>query len=108
MTECCCGTSDFYPFVSGELKRAEPETFALLAEIWGPLPADIGLSTSRVYLQLDGLTPEVAASIAINGAHAGGFIGKPFRLAVTRFLKSGANTIRIEPFSPRSAELVVY
>ena len=73
-----------------------------------PLPADIDLSTARVYLELDGLTPEEAASITVNGAHAGGFIGKPFRLNVTRFLKSGSNTIRIEPFSPRSAKLVVY
>ena len=32
----------------------------------------------------------------------------PFRLNVTRFLKSGSNTIRIEPFSPRSEKLVVY
>ena len=32
------GSNDFYPFVAGELKQAEPETFALLAEIWGPLP----------------------------------------------------------------------
>ncbi|MHB8974863.1 MAG: M90 metallopeptidase family protein [Pirellulaceae bacterium] len=41
MTECYFGTNDFYPFVSGELKRAEPETFALLAEIWGPLPGSV-------------------------------------------------------------------
>ena len=32
------GQNDFYPFVTGELKQAEPETFALLADIWGPLP----------------------------------------------------------------------
>ena len=38
MTECYFGSNDFYPFVTGELKQAEPETFALLAEIWGPLP----------------------------------------------------------------------
>jgi hypothetical protein len=38
MTECYFGSNDFYPFVSGELKQAEPEIFALLAEIWGPLP----------------------------------------------------------------------
>jgi len=38
LTECYCGSNDFYPFVTGELKHAEPETFALLAEIWGPLP----------------------------------------------------------------------
>ena len=37
MTECYFGSNDFYPFVTGELKQAEPELFALLAEVWGPL-----------------------------------------------------------------------
>lgn len=39
MTECYFGSNDFHPFVAGELKQAEPEIFALLAEIWGPLPS---------------------------------------------------------------------
>ena len=38
MTEAYFGSNDFYPFVTGELKQAEPETFALMEEIWGPLP----------------------------------------------------------------------
>ena len=38
MTEAYFGSNDFYPFVTGELKQAEPETFALMAEIWGTLP----------------------------------------------------------------------
>ena len=38
MTECYFGSNDFYPFVTGELKQAEPEIFKLLADIWGPLP----------------------------------------------------------------------
>lgn len=38
MTECYFGSNDFYPFVTGELKQAEPEIFALMREIWGPLP----------------------------------------------------------------------
>jgi hypothetical protein len=38
MTESYFGANDFYPFVAGELKQAEPEIFALLREIWGPLP----------------------------------------------------------------------
>ena len=38
MTECYFGSNDFYPFVTGELKQAEPELFLLLEEIWGPLP----------------------------------------------------------------------
>lgn len=38
MTECYFGSNDFYPFVTGELKQAEPEIFTLMADIWGPLP----------------------------------------------------------------------
>jgi hypothetical protein len=38
MTECYFGTNDFYPFVASELKQAEPGIFAMLREIWGPLP----------------------------------------------------------------------
>ncbi len=38
MTESYFGSNDFYPFVTGELKQAEPEIYALMAEIWGPLP----------------------------------------------------------------------
>jgi len=40
MTESYFGSNDFFPFVAGELKQAEPEIFALLAEIWGPLPTN--------------------------------------------------------------------
>lgn len=38
MTESYLGSNDFYPFVAGELKQAEPEIYALMAEIWGPSP----------------------------------------------------------------------
>jgi hypothetical protein len=38
MTESYFGSNDFYPFVTGELKDTEPEIFALMEEIWGPLP----------------------------------------------------------------------
>lgn len=40
MTESYFGSNDFYPFVAGDLKQAEPEIFALLAAIWGPLPTN--------------------------------------------------------------------
>jgi len=39
MTESYFGSNDFYPFVTGELKVTEPEIFALMEEIWGPLPS---------------------------------------------------------------------
>ena len=40
MTEAYFGSNDFYPFVAGELKQAEPEIHALMAEMWGELPAN--------------------------------------------------------------------
>ena len=38
MTESYLAVNDFYPFVAGELKKSEPAIFALMQEIWGPLP----------------------------------------------------------------------
>ncbi len=35
MTEAYFGVNDFFPFVRAELKEAEPETYALLRDIWG-------------------------------------------------------------------------
>ena len=34
-TEAYFGVNDFYPFVYGELKEFDPETFKLFEEIWG-------------------------------------------------------------------------
>lgn len=38
MTEAYFGANDFFPFVRPELKAELPEVFALLEDIWGPLP----------------------------------------------------------------------
>lgn len=40
MTEAYFGTNDFFPFVNGELREAEPEIHALLREIWGAAPVE--------------------------------------------------------------------
>jgi hypothetical protein len=37
MTEAYFGSNDFFPFNRGELMTAEPEIFALMESIWGPL-----------------------------------------------------------------------
>ncbi|MBN8460739.1 MAG: hypothetical protein J0M04_23150 [Verrucomicrobia bacterium] len=71
------------------------------------LPAGIDPVHSRVYLECDVLTPEEAARITVNDAYAGGFLGRPLRLDITKHLKPGPNTIRIEPFAPKAARLVV-
>ncbi|GAA5133902.1 metallopeptidase [Prosthecobacter algae] len=40
MTEAYFGVNDFYPFVHGELKTAEPSIHHLLQEIWGKTALD--------------------------------------------------------------------
>ncbi len=61
---------------------------------------------ARAILELDDLVPEAAARVMVNGEYVGGFIGKPFRLDVTKRLKSGVNRIDIAPFAPKTARLV--
>ena len=72
------------------------------------LPASLDLAESRIFLEMDELTPEVAARVTINDHDAGGLINKPLRLEVTSLLHTGNNTIRIEPFAPQSARLTLY
>ena len=72
------------------------------------IPASVDLTRQRVLLALDTLVPEAAARVTVNGQDAGGFIGKPLRLDVTKFVKAGGNTIRIEPFAPKSAQLLIF
>lgn len=72
------------------------------------VPPDTDLGSSAVFLEADSIHPEAAARVTVNGQYAGGFIGKPLRLDITRHLKPGQNTVRIEPFAPVSARLVVY
>jgi len=71
------------------------------------VPSSVDLSTARLFLEMDELKPEEAARVTINGQYAGGFIGRPFRLDVTRCLNNGANTVKIGPFAPKSARMVV-
>lgn len=72
------------------------------------VPETISLATSRVYLEMEGLAPEEAAQVTVNGRNAGGVIGKPLQVDVARYLKPGSNTIRIVPFTPKQVRLAVY
>ncbi|HOW69520.1 MAG TPA: glycosyl hydrolase [Phycisphaerae bacterium] len=71
------------------------------------ISATADLAQSRVWLEMDSLAPEEAARIVVNGQDAGGFIGRPLRLEVTACLRSGRNVVKIEPFAPTSARLVL-
>jgi hypothetical protein len=57
---------------------------------------------------MDKLAPEEAARISINGEYAGGFIAQPLRIDLSKHLKAGKNTLRIEPFAPESCRLTIY
>ncbi|TWU38365.1 glycosyl hydrolase [Novipirellula artificiosorum] len=72
------------------------------------VPGGVDLSTARVFLEMDELRQaEEAARVTVNGQYAGGVIGRPYRLDVTRYLQHGENKVLIEPFSPNSVHLVV-
>ncbi len=60
----------------------------------------------RVMLVMDGVREGVR--VQMNGQEAGGCIGEPFMLDVTKLVKAGSNTVRIEPFAPKTAKLGVY
>jgi hypothetical protein len=72
------------------------------------LPANIDPAKARLFLVCDGIAPEAAARVTVNGVYTGGFIERPLRLEISKFLKPGKNTIRIEPFAPSKVSLVEY
>ena len=45
--------------------------------------------------------------MTVNGAFAGGFIGAPYRLDITRSVKTGANTIQLKPFRLTQPKIVI-
>lgn len=51
---------------------------------------------------------EPAAAVFVNGAYAGGYLGKPYRVAITQHLKEGCNTIRIEPFPVKQVKIEMF
>ncbi len=71
------------------------------------IPADVDLAKCRVCLEMDGL-PDDSAAVHLNGVYAGGVIGRPSRLDITRCLKAGENTVVIEPLAPKSVRIVCY
>ncbi|MCE5266305.1 MAG: hypothetical protein LLG00_00260, partial [Planctomycetaceae bacterium] len=71
------------------------------------LPADVDLAKCRVCLEMDDL-PDEAAAVTVNGQKAGGLIGRPLRLDITRHLKPGENSVLIEPLAPKAARLTFY
>ncbi|MEI6645632.1 MAG: glycosyl hydrolase [bacterium] len=74
------------------------------------VPASHIKTGMRAYLvcELPAEAMEPAAAIRVNGAYAGGFIGKPWRVEISKSLKAGENKIRIEPFPVKRVQLDFY
>ena len=62
---------------------------------------------ARVYLACDDVEGEKSAAVTVNGAFAGGFIGKPYRLDITKSVKDGANTLEAKPFRLKNPRVVI-
>ena len=71
------------------------------------LPRDVDPMRCRIYLEMEGL-PDNSAAVSLNGTFAGGMIGRPSRLDITRHVRPGQNTVVIEPLAPSLAKLVLY
>ena len=71
------------------------------------IPEKVDLRDVRVVLEMEDI-PRNAASVELNGQHAGGVIGGPLRLEVTELLEHGKNTLEIAPAAPASVRLKFY
>jgi hypothetical protein len=71
------------------------------------MPADVDASKCRVCVEMTDL-PDDSASIRVNGTYAGGVIGRPLRLDISRHVKAGENAIVIEPLAPKAVRIVVH
>jgi hypothetical protein len=89
------------PVTLGPVKAADPFRGRVT------IPADVDLAHCRVFLEMDDL-PDASAAVKVNGVAAGGVIGKPSRLDITRHVKAGENTVEIEPLAPKAVRIVFY
>lgn len=82
-------------------RYAAKKLAATATDVAGPAEFTAGSYSGSHYIAA------VAGRVTVNGQDAGGFIGRPLRLEVTKFLKAGVNQITIAPFAPKSAWLSV-
>lgn len=71
------------------------------------LPDDWTRGKRRCFVEADAIDPERAAAVTVNGHFAGGFIGRPFRLDITKRVRAGINSLQIQPFAPRTVHIVL-
>ena len=60
----------------------------------------------RVYFACDDVGGERSAAVEVNGAYAGGFIGAPYRVDITKSVKPGVNTLETKPFRLKNPRIL--
>ncbi len=85
--------------MGGKAPAQQADPFEGAAE-WAAAP---DAARGRVMLVMDGVREGVR--VQVNGQEAGGCIGAPFMLDVTRLVRVGSNTVHIEPFAPKTVKL---
>ena len=79
------------------LSRKETE----IAFSLGPVP-----STGRLFFVCDGFEGAKEPAIEVNGAFAGGFVTKRYRMEITGFAKPGGNVMRVQATLVKNPRLV--
>lgn len=100
------GSGPWGRLTGGMLTLAPVEADPLLGRF--TLPPDWLRAGDRVCLEAEAIEPEAAARVELNGRYVGGFIGKPFRLDITGSVRSGENSVLLEPFAPSALRVVLY
>ena len=84
---------------------ASPYSESVATELTFTLPA-LG-ADERVYFVCDGTEGEKSAAVEVNGTYAGGFIGAPFRLDITKSVRAGSNRLVARPFRLKNPRIVI-
>jgi hypothetical protein len=70
------------------------------------LPEGIDQAQSRICIEMEGVYE--GARLTVNGSYAGGVIGAPYRIDITKHLKPGENTLLVEPYAPEKVWVSAY
>ena len=94
---------------------ASPYSESVATELAFTLPSTVGRAVlgeplnpgERVYFVCDGTEGEKSAAVEVNGAYAGGFIGAPFRLDITKSVRAGENRLVARPFRLKNPRIII-
>lgn len=95
--------TDLPPPQKGEVRGPYGKTVFTRAAFEIPESA----AAKGVVLRCRGMDGEAAARVTVNGVEAGGFIGEPHELDISRFVRKGKNELTLTPFAAQGLEVIV-